>query len=68
MPRLTLRTRLRQRRDCAFQTLDGETVVLLPRGTAEGAQGRSAVRTGSSSSMSKTSEKLSCDILSRALM
>ena len=31
MPRLTLRTRLRQRRDCAFQTLDGETVVLLPR-------------------------------------
>lgn len=31
MPRLTLRTRLRQRRDCAFQTLDGETVVLIPR-------------------------------------
>ena len=31
MPRLTLRTRVRQRRDCAFQTLDGETVILLPR-------------------------------------
>lgn len=31
MPRLTLRTRLRQRRDCAFQTLDGETMVLIPR-------------------------------------
>jgi len=31
VPRLTLRTRIRQRRDCAFQTLDGETVILLPR-------------------------------------